>query len=44
MDYHMPRCSGLDAIKAIRQIERASMTESSSAILKPCYIVGEQCV
>ena len=34
MDYHMPKCSGLEAIVAIRNIEKYMTT------LKPCYIIA----
>jgi CheY-like chemotaxis protein len=33
MDYHMPRCSGSDAMIAIRRIERENG-------LRPCYIAA----
>ena len=36
IDYHMPHCSGPDAIRAIRHIEQ----DSASKIIKPCYIVA----
>ena len=41
MDYHMSRCSGLEAIKAIRLIEK-SWNESPNVMepIEPCYVVA----
>ena len=35
MDYHMPRCSGIEAIIEIRRIE-----QQHSVTLEPCYIAA----
>ena len=35
MDYHMPNCSGIEAIIEIRRIEKESVVK-----LTPCYIVA----